>query len=112
MMAASARTSGTSRPNSSTVKRGVCSSRSSRARAAARARASCARRARAVLAEYAFFLAVELFALAGVFEAVFGFDCRRRGDGLRRRQWRREHQSHGSECQGHGYFREAFSRRH
>src|SRR5688572_3647203 len=79
MIAASARTSGTSRPNSSTVKRGVCSSRSSRARAAARARVSCARRARAVLAEYAFFLAAALVALAGVFDAVFegvfGFDA-------------------------------------
>src|SRR6185503_6391285 len=69
MIAASARTSGTSRPNSSTRNRGVCSSLSSRALVAARARASVARRARAVDAEYAFFLAVALVvaARAGVF---------------------------------------------
>src|SRR5687768_7754836 len=69
MMAASARTSGTLRPNSSIVKRGVWSSLSSLARAAARARASVARRARAVDAEYAFFLLVALVvaARAGVF---------------------------------------------
>src|ERR1051325_11412558 len=67
MIAASARTSGTSRPNSSTRKRGVCSSFSSRARAAARALAKFARRVRAVDGEYAFFLAVVVLSRAGVF---------------------------------------------
>src|SRR4030095_3416835 len=69
MIAASARTSGTSRPNSSTRNRGVCRSLSSRALASARARGSVARRARAVDAEYAFFLAVadDVAARAGVF---------------------------------------------
>src|SRR5690349_2099177 len=68
MIAASARTSGTSRPNSSTRKRGVCSSLSSRARAVARADARLARRARAADAEYACF-----FAVVVVFLAVLDF---------------------------------------
>src|SRR3954452_8421675 len=70
MMAAAARTSGTSAPLASVLNRGVIASwrprtRScSRARAAARARASVARRVLEALAEYAGFLRVVAVAVA------------------------------------------------
>src|SRR5262245_1587621 len=69
MMAAAARTSGTSCPESSTVKRGVCTSRRSRMRAVARACATRARRALATEAEYD--------RLVAVADLLVGFACAR-----------------------------------
>src|SRR5262245_5372469 len=74
MMAASARTSGTSWPSSSILKRGVCTSRASRARASDRARASRARRAREPLAEYDRLVFVDV-GLVTLFLAVGVLDC-------------------------------------
>src|SRR5687767_7336759 len=65
-MAASARTSGTRAPDSSSLKRGSCASRSARAAAAALA----ARRLRAEVGEYADFARAGVFLRLSFFEVV------------------------------------------